>query len=132
MGFADRDNSLDWLFETGPSVGKEGRFAGSFAGVGAMAMGIRYPGFNSHHPAKLPGSMITKPPPSDLNQASSLGIAAAATARGPAPPGSMRWREHGSRRPSRMDPPGGKHRSMRLVISAGHHRAARGCPGSRG
>ena len=38
---ADRDDSLDWLFEAGPSTGKEDRFAGFFAGVGAMAMGAR-------------------------------------------------------------------------------------------
>lgn len=36
---ADRDNSLDWLFQAGSSAGKEDRFAGFFAGVGAMAMG---------------------------------------------------------------------------------------------
>jgi dihydrofolate reductase len=38
---ADRDNSLDWLFQAGQSVGKEDRFAGFFAGVGAMAMGAK-------------------------------------------------------------------------------------------
>jgi dihydrofolate reductase len=38
---ADRDDSLDWLFEAGPSTGKEDRFAAFFAGVGAMAMGAR-------------------------------------------------------------------------------------------
>jgi dihydrofolate reductase len=38
---ADRGNSLDWLFEAGPSAVKEDRFAGFFAGVGAMAMGAR-------------------------------------------------------------------------------------------
>lgn len=38
---ADRDNSLDWLFDAGSSAGKEDRFAGFFAGVGAMAMGAR-------------------------------------------------------------------------------------------
>jgi dihydrofolate reductase len=36
---ADRDNSLDWLFQAGPSAVKEDRFADFFAGVGAMAMG---------------------------------------------------------------------------------------------
>jgi hypothetical protein len=35
--------------------------------------GRGYPSFNSHHQAKLPGSMITKPPPPDLNQASRYG-----------------------------------------------------------
>jgi dihydrofolate reductase len=38
---ADGGNSLDWLFEAGPSARKEGRFTGFFAGVGAMAMGAR-------------------------------------------------------------------------------------------
>ena len=52
MGFADRDNSLDWLFEAGPSVGKEGRFAGSFAGVGAMAMGDPLPRLQQPSPGE--------------------------------------------------------------------------------
>lgn len=38
---ADRDNSLDWLFQAGSSASKEDRFADFFAGVGAMAMGAR-------------------------------------------------------------------------------------------
>lgn len=38
---ADRDNSLDWLAEAGSSAAKQDRFAGFFAGVGAMAMGAR-------------------------------------------------------------------------------------------
>jgi dihydrofolate reductase len=38
---ADRDNSLDWLFGAGPNAGREDRFAGFFADVGAMAMGAR-------------------------------------------------------------------------------------------
>lgn len=38
---ADRDNSLDWLFQAGSSAGKEDRFSSFFAGVGAMAMGAR-------------------------------------------------------------------------------------------
>jgi dihydrofolate reductase len=38
---ADRDNSLDWLFQVGHSGGKEDRFGGFFAGVGAMAMGAK-------------------------------------------------------------------------------------------
>jgi hypothetical protein len=37
---ADRDNSLDWLFQAGPA-GKEDRFSSFFAGGGAMAMGAR-------------------------------------------------------------------------------------------
>ena len=36
---ADPDNSLDWLFQAGPSSGREKRFSGFFADVGAMAMG---------------------------------------------------------------------------------------------
>ena len=36
---ADRDNSLDWLFQARPDSVEEDRFAGFFAGVGAMAMG---------------------------------------------------------------------------------------------
>lgn len=36
---ADPDNSLDWLFQAGSSPAKQDRFAGFFAGVGAMAMG---------------------------------------------------------------------------------------------
>lgn len=36
---ADPDNSLDWLFQAESSPGKDDRFAGFFAGVGAMAMG---------------------------------------------------------------------------------------------
>ena len=38
---ADRDNSLDWLFQAGQSAGKEDRFGAFFAGVGAMAMGAK-------------------------------------------------------------------------------------------
>jgi dihydrofolate reductase len=38
---ADRDNSLDWLFQAGQSAGKEHRFSGFFAGVGAMTMGAK-------------------------------------------------------------------------------------------
>jgi dihydrofolate reductase len=36
---ADRDGSLDWLSQAGPSAVREERFRGFFAGVGAMAMG---------------------------------------------------------------------------------------------
>jgi len=36
---ADRDNSLDWLFQVDSGSGKEDRFSSFFAGVGAMAMG---------------------------------------------------------------------------------------------
>ena len=36
---ADPDNSLDWLFQAGRSSGREDRFRGFFADVGAMAMG---------------------------------------------------------------------------------------------
>jgi dihydrofolate reductase len=38
---ADRDNSLDWLYQAGQSAGKEDRFSGFLAGVGAMAMGAK-------------------------------------------------------------------------------------------
>lgn len=36
---ADQDNSLDWLFQAGPSSAREGRFSRFFVDVGAMAMG---------------------------------------------------------------------------------------------
>jgi dihydrofolate reductase len=38
---ADRDNSLDWLFQANQSAGQEDRFSSFFASVGAMAMGAR-------------------------------------------------------------------------------------------
>jgi dihydrofolate reductase len=38
---ADRNNSLDWLFQAGQSAGRQNRFSGFFAGVGAMAMGAK-------------------------------------------------------------------------------------------
>jgi dihydrofolate reductase len=38
---ADRDGSLDWLFQAGQSAGKEDRFSDFFAGIGAMAMGAK-------------------------------------------------------------------------------------------
>jgi hypothetical protein len=36
---ADRDNSLEWLFEAASDDDRGDRFARFFAGVGAMAMG---------------------------------------------------------------------------------------------
>ncbi len=38
---ADRENSLDWLFQAGSSSGRQDRFRAFFAGVGAMAMGAK-------------------------------------------------------------------------------------------
>jgi dihydrofolate reductase len=38
---ADRGDSLDWLFQAGQSAGRQDRFGGFFAGVGAMAMGAK-------------------------------------------------------------------------------------------
>jgi dihydrofolate reductase len=38
---ADRDNSLEWLFQAGQNAAKDDRFSGFFASVGAMAMGAK-------------------------------------------------------------------------------------------
>ena len=54
---ADRDNSLDWLFQAGRNAGRQDRFSGFFAGVGAMAMGAKtYEWVVEHeHLLKYPG-----------------------------------------------------------------------------
>jgi dihydrofolate reductase len=53
---ADRDNSLDWLSDAGSGAGKEDRFAGFFAGVGAMGMGARTYEWAVEHESLLEGS----------------------------------------------------------------------------